>query len=449
MNKFMLDDEEIEIVDDTFSSHEKDYDMLLCKIDESMVSATDKNLKQAVISFKVSASQGNAVAKVCLGDCYSHGYGVNVDYVEAAKCYKDAADNHGIAKAAHRLAFLYKEGKGVPKNEETAVAYWLIAAQQGISQAQRIISKEYISGTYLKKDLESARLWMEKASKRGDPKAQYKLACYYLSGYGFYNPQKAFEWALKAAEQGYPVAEYLIGGFYLNDIHIHTNYAISHQWFSIASKHGVVEATYELAIDYIEGRGINKNTDLGIKYLIQAADEGHLPASKELADRYFLGIDKYKGETNYTNPTEAHKYALQAVKNTVDGAAQFRLATILHHSFNDFIGARDWYLRSCVNRNVDAFIELSKLYIQQKYNLSEAFKLLQYVIDHEIGDMRRLAEAYYWVAICMFNGYGCEMDKKQAKKFYRMALDNGFIDPNRPKNKLFDIWRRNRVLKVD
>lgn len=401
---------------------------------------TDKDLKRAFFHFKTAASLGHGTAKDYLGDCYYNGQGTDVDYAEAAKWYKDAADNHGVGNAAHSLAFMYLNGEGVAKSEQAAMKYFHVAADKGIVQAQRIIAKEYISGKHFKQNYESARMWMEKAAEQGDPEAQFTLGRYYMSGFGFDSDQKAFEWFMKAAEQEYPEAEYVVGGCYLHNIHVDTDYKKANEWFEIAAEHGEVQAMYELGMSYLDGRGTTKNSNLGIKYLIQAADAGHVPAYKELADKYYLGIDNYNGQAKYTNPTEAHKYAMLAIQNEKDGAAQFRLATILHFSFGNLTSAKEWYARASENGHIEAKLELSKIYIQQKVNLDEAFNMLLHEIPPKELDKDKIPETQYWLSVCLENGYGCVQDKKQAKKFYKMAIDNGFVDPSPTKKKLFGIF---------
>lgn len=368
-----------------------------------------------------------------MGDYYYNGQGTDVDHAEATKWFKDVADNHSVGNATHSLVFMYLNGEGVAKSEQATMKYSHIAAEKGIIQAQRIIAKEYISEKHFKQNYESARMWMEKATEQGDLEAQFTLGRYYMSVFGFDSDQKAFEWFMKAAEQEYLEAEYVVGGCYLHNIHVDTDFKKANEWFEIAAEHGEVQAMYELGINYLEGIGTTRNAALGIKYLTQAAAAGHAPAYKELADKYYLGIDNYDGQAKYTNPTEAHKYAMMAVQDENDGAAQFRLATILHFSFGNPTSAKEWYARAAKNEHTEAKLELSKIYIQQQENLPEAFNMLLKEIKLENIDKDKFLEAQYWTSVCLENGWGCPKDKKLAKKLYKMAVDNGFVDPAQPK----------------
>lgn len=400
---------------------------------------TAKDLNKAFFHFKIAASLGHGSAKDYLGDCYYNGEGTSVDYVEAAKWYKDAADNNGIGNSAHSLAFMYLNGKGVEKNERTAMQYFLIAAQKGIIQAQRIVSNEYISGEYFEQDYEAARMWMEKAAEQGDPEAQFTLGRYYMSDLGFNSDQKSFEWFMKAAQQGYADAEYTVGGCYLYNIYVDTDVHEANLWFEKAVKHGHAKAAYELGVNYLDGRGINKDSEHGLQLLITASNAGVHEAHRELADRYYLGIENYKGQEKYSNPSEAQKYAMLAVQDEKDGVAQLRLATILHISFGNPSSAKEWYIRAVNNGNNEAKLELSKLYIEQSENYSEAFNMLRELTLDNI-DKSKFLEAQYWISVCLENGYGCPKDKKLAKKYYKMAVDNGYVDTAQPKKKRFGIF---------
>lgn len=400
---------------------------------------TEKDLNKAIFHFKLASSLGHGTAKDYLGDCFYNGEGTTVDYIEAAKWYKDAADNHEIGNSAHSLAFMYLNGKGVEKNESTAMSYFLIAAEKGITQAQRIISREYISGKYFTKNYETARMWMEKAAEQGDPEAQFALGRYYMSDFGFDDDRKAFEWFMKSAEQEYPEAEYVVGGCYLHNIYVDTNLKKANEWFEIAVKHNHAQAAFELGISCLDGRGISKDSSRGIQLLIMAADSGILEACRELADRYYVGIENFNGQLKYTNPNEAQKYAQLAVQNENDSAAQYRLATILHVSFGNPSSAKEWYIRAANNGSYEAKLALAKLYIEQKENYEEAFKLLQELKLDNI-DKASFLEAQYWISVCLENGYGCPKSKSLAKKYYKLAVDNGYIDTAQPKKKLFGIF---------
>lgn len=393
-----------------------------------------KDHSKAFNYFLESAQKGFGSAKDYLGDCYYYGYGTPIDYEEAARWYKDAADNHGIGNSAHSLAFMYFNGDGVEKDERKAVDYFLIAAHAGITQAQCIISDEYRSGRFFQQDYEEARKWMERAATKGDPEAQFMLGRYYVGGYGFDDEQKLYEWVSKAAEQGHVEAEYVVGGCFKYGMGVAEDSVQANKWFSKAAESGHALAQYELGCNLIDGWGIQKDTDRGVQLLIAAADANNRAACKELADRLYLGIENYNGQSRYTNPAEAQKYAMIAVQDDKDGDAQYRLATILHLAFGNPSAAKEWYVRAVANGNDKAKLGLSKLYIDNQENYADAVRMLQELADKNIG------EAQYLLAVCYENGYGCQKDKKAAKNYYQMAERNGYVSNEPPRKKRFGLF---------
>lgn len=395
---------------------------------------TEKDYSKAFDYFLMSAQKGYGKAKDYLGDCYYYGHGTNVDFTEAAKWYKDAVDNHGIGASAYNLAFMYLHGEGVEENEKTAIDYFLIAAQKGIIPAQRIISKEYLSGRILGQDYEEARKWIEKAAMKGDSEAQLELGRFYFSDLGFKDEKKGFEWVAKAAEQGNAEAEYIVGGCYQYAIGVDEDPVQADTWFSKAADNGHSRAQYELGHNLIDGHGNRKDVTRGVELLKSAADANIREASKELADLFFLGVENYQGQRKYTNPSEAQKYAKIAVQDDKDGAAQYRLATILHISFDNPSAATEWYIRAAENGNDDAKLALAKLYLNNHANYNKALDMLRELANKNSG------EAQHYLAVCYENGYGCQIDKKGAKYYYQLAASNGFVGNNQPKKRKFGFF---------
>ena len=80
-----------------------------------------------------SAEKGDAVAQDKLGNMYSKGEGVPLDYKQAATWYSKAAEQ-GLASAQSNLAFMYYKGEGIAKDDVKAYAWLSLAAAQGKSK---------------------------------------------------------------------------------------------------------------------------------------------------------------------------------------------------------------------------------------------------------------------------------------------------------------------------
>lgn len=61
---------------------------------------------------------------------YYNGYGVEQNYAEAFKLYKQAADR-GNAKAQNNLGWLYYTGMGVPMDRSIARSWFRVSCQNG------------------------------------------------------------------------------------------------------------------------------------------------------------------------------------------------------------------------------------------------------------------------------------------------------------------------------
>ena len=61
------------------------------------------------------AEQGNAIAQANLGGMYRKGRGVEQDYEEAVKWYRQAAEQ-GHAIAQTNLGWMYRKGRGVEQD---------------------------------------------------------------------------------------------------------------------------------------------------------------------------------------------------------------------------------------------------------------------------------------------------------------------------------------------
>ncbi len=387
----------------------------------------EQDYSRAFSEFEKSARLGFGKGKDYLGDCYYYGHGTEKDLYEAARWYKDAADNNGIGNSAHSLAFMYLNGEGVPENQRKAVEYFQIAAECGIVQAQRIISQEYISGDILPRDYEKAREWMEKAAIKGDPQAQLMLGRYYVSGFGFDSDQKAFEWFEKAAEQGDAEAEYTLGGCYIYDIYVQQDARIANQWFERAAEKEHPKAMHELGVSYLTGRGIVQNTEKGLSLLSHAAEKGAKESCEYLVD-YYSGV-----KSQHKDMSAARIYAQKLVEIEPNADSLYRLAAITQEC-GDFETAKRHYQEAISSGNELAKVALSKLYIKSETNYFEAFSMLSSFASSKNG------EAQYLLAFCYENGFGCEKDKKVAKNLYQLAKVNGFTEELFPKKKRFGLF---------
>lgn len=224
--------------------------------------------------------------------------------------YQRAAEM-GYAEAQYALGMEYIKHiqELVPRDAAKAEgARWLEkAAEQGHVEAQLELAKCYSSGKGVKKDEAEALKWARKAAESGDAKAMYEY--YQFSG--------NLEMLRKSAENGYVEAQNRLGFCYLRAIRFPVDLSEAVKWYTLAAEQGDsgaknhldrlkdvipllepaergdAEAQYKLARYIIEHGEIGDSPNNPVprreairKWLLKAAENGHVAAQLELAEAY-------------------------------------------------------------------------------------------------------------------------------------------------------------------
>ena len=137
-------------------------------------------------------------------------------------------------------------------------------------------------------------------AEKGDAAAQSKLGRYYIKGFAVsskgvqFNGEEGLMWLKKASEQndktwsGYASAR--IALVYMNgEAGVPQDYKEANKWFEKAIEQGYYPAIYELALNYYEGIGVEKNLEKAKVLLKQAVEKGDKRARK-----LFDSIKTYK-----------------------------------------------------------------------------------------------------------------------------------------------------------
>lgn len=150
-----------------------------------------------------------------------------------------------------RLAHMYDNGDGTATNANEAFKWYTKAAYAEHSDAQYNLALLYIHGRSIEQNEELAIKWLTKSAENGDPDATKVLALHYNNGQKLF--PKATIWLVKANR------------LTPND----------------------PEIEYYLANNYLIGNGTDQNTELGIKTMKLAAQNGNGSAIKKLGFIYF------------------------------------------------------------------------------------------------------------------------------------------------------------------
>jgi TPR repeat protein len=124
------------------------------------------------------------------------------DYNRAAALICAAAEQ-GDANGQFNCGLLYAEGKGVPKDPFTAVAYWAQAAEANHVAALNFLARSYRDGDGVAKDIVQAFSLFSKTASAGNPLGLYEVAKAYAEGSGVFQDRvQAHGFANLAAVRG-------------------------------------------------------------------------------------------------------------------------------------------------------------------------------------------------------------------------------------------------------
>ncbi|MEZ5937511.1 MAG: hypothetical protein R3C52_04750 [Hyphomonadaceae bacterium] len=140
---------------------------------------------------------------------------------------------------------LYDYGLEMLKGPEKTRAVSLIreAAGKGLVMAQYRMAKLYEDGTGVPRDMAASRKWTEQAAIGGNVKAMHDLAVFYAEGDA--GPQSyaaAVEWFRQAADHGLIDSQFNLAVLYEQGLGVTADPAEAAYWFEIASRGGDQDA---------------------------------------------------------------------------------------------------------------------------------------------------------------------------------------------------------------
>lgn len=263
----------------------------------------DQNFQEALRLYRKAASQGEAGAQYALGGMYYLGQCVQKDFTEAANWFMKAANqNHPEAQRA--LGWAYDKGQGVPKNRDEAIVWFKKAARLGHKGALKTLKKMGIplepqgsespqtqelkdlapqdlapkdlpdmGGSEKKEQPSEVDLLLEQAHQ-GDPQAQYQLSKRYYRGQGVPQDMGASQkWLERSATKGFVEAQFSLGVMH---------YKEAVKWFQRAAEAGSDKAQFSLGVMFMEGRGVQRDTEEAVRWFKEAAKNGNRDALKQL-----------------------------------------------------------------------------------------------------------------------------------------------------------------------
>lgn len=243
-------------------------------------------------------------------------YSQNLDYVSVAfqcldrKEYTKAFDYmkkgalEGNVGAQCNLGSFYAQGLGTPKNISAAIEWWKKAAEQGHAISMYYIATSYLDGNNgIPVDKATALYWLTKSSDYGNTEAKLTLVDFYLKGDGITKDISKAVLLLKQIIESTNCqketkinAVLQLAALYQDEESVR-DYTKSHELWLQAAKAGDVLGMYMTGMDFIQGRGVEKNVEQSLKWIQLGADMGHPECQFQLHLYYKLGIGVEKDET--------------------------------------------------------------------------------------------------------------------------------------------------------
>lgn len=143
----------------------------------------------------------------------------------------------------------------------------------------------YYQGIGTKPKADIALEWFIKAAKERYPLALQHLAFLLFK---LKKPKEGFDAQLRAASTGNPSFEYQCGMCYEEGRGTDKDIDRAVFWYMNSAQKGYALAELEMGIRHIRGDHVEKNNELGLKYLYSAADKGNFDAKREIM-KYFNG----------------------------------------------------------------------------------------------------------------------------------------------------------------
>ena len=229
------------------------------------------NYQEALHIFEECARNGNIHAINDAGVIYDK----RGDYKTAMMFYQLAAV-YGSATAIYNIGKLFEYGRGVLKSDAAALLYYRRAASLKCSYAYFKFAEFYRTGRAVKKDEVRAFNILKMGEKlerktKTEFSSTVQLGYYYENGIGTkVNYRRALKCYKNASKKGSGLGSYNAGIICLKLNR--GNEAI--ECFQRAASQKYYDAYAALAIEYINGRVVKKNSKLACEFVALAANKG-------------------------------------------------------------------------------------------------------------------------------------------------------------------------------
>jgi TPR repeat protein len=246
-----------------------------------------ERFSEAETYYNRAADQSYGAAFRNLGYMYRNGRGVARDDVRAADYYLKAS-LRGVPAGRDGLGMMYEQGWGVPQSAVDSIHWLTLAAEDNFAPAVDHLGNVYRLGKGVTVDLAKARELYERAAFGGNSNAMANLARIYREGLGVpVDVREAVRWYDRATELGNPFAPYQLSQMYLKgEKPVRRDAARALKLLQLSADRGYEWAFWRLARFYEAGEDGKKDLETAAYYfhIARAAAEAvHNPSGDQLA----------------------------------------------------------------------------------------------------------------------------------------------------------------------
>ena len=356
-----------------------------------------KKTKEDTVSIErlemLAYKQKNPDAQLALGRMYYEGVGgVEQDFEKAGGLFHDASVG-GSERAVYNYGLCLTLGRGVPKDEEKGLEWFIRAAEMGVPQAQQQAGlalearKQYDKAfPFFRAVAETGELWaihktatylleglgteknpvqavqyLEVGARRGDPRCQVRLADCYEQGLGVPTDyEEMFSWLYRAAHSDDPEAQAKVGCCFLRGQGVARNTATAFKWFERSANAGYAPGQVYMGNCYLQGAGVGQDLEKSVAWYRLAADQ------EDPIGEFSLGVAYELGRGVAGDPKEALRWFKRAADRGY-APAQFNLGVMLEEGWGvpaDLVKALPWYRAAAKQGSPEANLTLGRLYLK-------------------------------------------------------------------------------------
>lgn len=412
----------------------------------------EQNPEKSVECMMKAAESGNMLSEHCLGEFYRLGWGVEQNLGQAAFWYKKSADhgyepaisqfaictfenenanrgeiveavnyltraaNLGLPEPTFNLAFLYRDGKFVPQNQELAYKLWVKGGNAGSGPCSRMAGVCCRDGVGTQKNYEKSMQWFMQAAQQGESDCAMLAGMEFLQGTAIQkNYNKALSFFLKAAELGNMAGFYYAGYVYESPDFADRDLNLAYQYYSAAADGGYPDALAAKGSFHLDGAGgAEKNEELGMELLEKAFDGGSAIAGAIIANT----ISLYDAER--LNSERCFNLCLRLAKSG-NTDAQYTMWRYYNEGIFvnvDIDKANDWLKKAADGGNNTA-AGIFGFVMKSEGNIGECVKYWEKSQENNLKSKTELGLLY-------INGEGGFSDVSRGLELIEEAADTGY-----------------------